>query len=84
MTRFIGIEVDLEANAGYVRYRQHEKFGRNERVGQDVVIDYDDAGQIFGIELLALDDVALSAARKVAAAHDLAFPRDLMGALVTA
>jgi hypothetical protein len=80
------VKVDLEANAGYVRYPSSggQRFARNERLSQDVVIDFDTDSQVLGIELLAFDDEALGVARRFAEAHDLGFPRDLTGALVAA
>jgi len=81
----INVKVDLEANAAYVRYRPSsdgQRFARNERVSQDVVIDFDADSQVLGIELLAFGDEALGIARRFAEAHDLGFPRDLTGNLV--
>jgi uncharacterized protein YuzE len=83
----ISIKVDLEANAGYVRYQPSsggQRFARNERLSPDVVIDFDADSQVLGIELLAFDDEALGVARRFAEAHDLGFPRDLAGVLVAA
>jgi hypothetical protein len=83
----IEVKVDLEANAGYVRYQARsggQRFARNERLSQDVVVDFDADNEVLGIELLAFDDEAIDVARRFAEAHDLGFPRDLAGALVAA
>lgn len=81
MTRYIGLSVDLEAQAGYVRYRALPagERARGRRISEDVVADYCKRGLLLGVELLALDDSAIAQAREFAAQHDLAFPRDLSG-----
>ena len=86
MTRYIGLSVDLEVQAGYVRYRSLPvgERARSKRISEDVAADYREDGEFLGIELLALDEAAMSQARDFAAANGLAFPRDLTGALVPA
>jgi len=50
--------------------------------GGAVAYDLDDAGAVVGLEVWWIDDPAhVEAARKFAAQHDLAFPRDLLGKL---
>ncbi len=83
MTHFIAVSVDLEAQAGYVRYHAlpDGERARSKRISEDVVADYRENGELLGLELLALDGAAMAQARTFAASHDLAFPRDLSGAL---
>ena len=83
MLQYIGVNVDLEAQAGYVRYRSlpSGERARSERVGDTVVADYAENGEVLGVELLALDDDSVAQARAFAAVHGLAFPRDLHGAI---
>jgi uncharacterized protein YuzE len=84
LKQFIGLRCDLAVHAGYIRYRSvpEGEHANSKRVSEDVVADYGANGQLLGIELLALDDAAMSQARSFAAANDLAFPRDLGGALI--
>jgi len=77
MLQPLSLEVDYEVDAGYVSYRElppGEHVARTARVSQDVIIDYNGAGEILGIELLAFDEPALSVARAFADANALAFP----------
>lgn len=77
MLRPTSLRADYETGTGYLRYRtlpSNVKVARNARISDDVVVDYNDLGEILGIELLALDDEALSVARGFAAANGLAFP----------
>ena len=85
MTPYIGLNVDFEAQAGYVRYRSlpDGERARSTRISEDVVADYRENGELLGVELLALDDRAMAQARDFAAKHGLAFPRDFSGALVS-
>lgn len=81
------VKIDLEAHAGYVRYRtlpfgQH--VARTIRVGANIAVDLDASEAVLGIELLAFDADVLEAARQVAASRGLAFPRDLAGAVAAA
>ena len=64
----LSVKVDLEANAGYVRYPSSgvRRFARNERLSQDVVTDFDADSQVLGIELLAFDEEAIGIARRFA------------------
>ncbi len=86
MTRYIALSVDLEVQAGYVRYRPLPpgEHARSKRISADVAADYREDGELLGVELLALDDAAMTQARAFAAANGLAFPRDLSGAIVPA
>jgi uncharacterized protein YuzE len=83
MTQYIGLSVDLQAQAGYVRYRSLPagERARSKRISEDVVADCRENGELLGVELLALDDDAMAQARDFATKHDLAFPRDLSSAL---
>ncbi len=80
MERPLRLEVDFDPEVGplgYLRYRVLERgqyVARNERVSQDVIIDYDAESRVLGIEFLALDDDAISVARRFAQAHNLVFP----------
>ena len=81
MTHFIAVSVDLEAQAGYVRYHALPagERARSKRISEDVVADYRENGELLGLELLALDGAAMDQARTFAASRNLAFPRDLSG-----
>lgn len=83
MTHFIAVSVDLEAQAGYVRYHALPagERARSKRISEDVVADYRENGELLGLELLALDGVAMEQARTFAASRNLAFPRDLNGGI---
>lgn len=85
MTHFIAVSIDLEAQAGYVRYRALPagERARSKRISEDLVADYRENGELLGLELLALDGGAMAQAQTFAASQDLAFPRDLGGALVS-
>ena len=84
MTKPIAVTCDLEVEAGYVRYRvlpPGEKVTKTERIGTGVVIDFDAAGDVLGIEVLGLDKATLAIAHGVAQARNLGFPVDLGQAL---
>jgi uncharacterized protein YuzE len=83
MTHYIGLNVDLETQVGYIRYRALPagERARSERVSADVAVDYGGNGAVLGLELLALDEEALAQAKEFAGRHDLAFPLDLTGAV---
>ncbi|MFN2529641.1 MAG: DUF2283 domain-containing protein, partial [Candidatus Baltobacteraceae bacterium] len=85
MTEPTNVKVDFQAKAGYVRYREAQATNTID-VWEDgaVAVDLDDTGNVVGIEVLALDGETLAQAQKYAAAHDLAFPAHLEGALVFA
>lgn len=77
MLKPLELRVDREVDAGYVRYRAlppGEHVARCARVSEDVVVDYNGAGEILGIELLAFDPEALSVAQHFADANGLMFP----------
>lgn len=87
MLKPIQLRIDYDVEAGYLRYRQlreGEHVSRNARISDDVVVDFNDAGEILGIELLAFDEEALAVARGFAEANGLAFPRAIAPGLVTA
>lgn len=77
----IGVRVDLEVPAAYIKYSKSSSTETRDIVeGGSVAYDLDDSGEIVGIEILWLDDVAnIEAARTFAGRHGLAFPRDLGG-----
>ncbi len=87
MTLPTEVKVDLEANAGYVRYRAlpaGDRVARTVRLSGDIAVDFDTADAVLGIEILAFDADVLEAARQFAGSRGLAFPRDLAGALAAA
>ena len=45
-------EYDKEVDAGYIRLRKGVRVARTERLDDSRLIDYDDAGDPIGIELL--------------------------------
>jgi uncharacterized protein YuzE len=79
------ITIDIQANAGYIRYgTDADVRTRSERIGEAVVIDFTTNDAVLGIELLGFDADVLDAARAFAAEHALAFPRDLAAAFAAA
>ena len=85
MTKPISVKVDLNANAGYIRYAEGKVAGTLD-VWSDgwVAADLDDDGRVLGIEVLSFDDETLGHAKKYAQSQGLAFPAHLEGALVQA
>lgn len=84
MRNAIEVRVDLEVGAGYVRYRpleDGERVGSSVRLSQDVVVDFDDAGKVLGIELISMIPEALAIAHEYAHQNDLVFP-DLSGSTI--
>lgn len=87
LRRPIHVRVDLDPDVGQLGYIQYLAdtpagvWARNERVSDDVIIDYDAESQVVGIELLGFRDETLAIARAFAEAHGLAFPRDLRGVM---
>ena len=75
MTKPIGVEVDLEAESGYVAYSSN-KVAETREVWEEgtVAADLDSEGSVIGIEVLGLDSETLSHARKYAEDNDLVFP----------
>jgi len=47
-------EYDKEVDAGYIRLRKGVRVARTERLDDSRLIDYDDAGDPIGIELLSV------------------------------
>lgn len=78
MQKPISVKLDLEAEAGYVRYAEGDVAGTLD-VWSDgtVAADLDDAGKVLGIEVLDFDDETLRAARSFAHNRGLSFPEDL-------
>lgn len=81
MIKPVGLQVDLETDAAYIRYAEGEVAATID-VWQDgwVAADVDGAGQVLGIEVLDLDLETLEHAREFARARGLAFPDSLQGA----
>jgi uncharacterized protein YuzE len=77
--------IDHEVGAAYVAYAPigPGDVARTERVNHDVHADFDSSGALLGIEVLALDDAALSVACDYAAKIGVAFPDQLSGARST-
>jgi len=75
MTKPIGVEVDLEAECGYVVYSS-SKVAETRDIWEEgtVAADLDAEGGIIGIEVLGLDSETLSHAREYAEQNDLVFP----------
>ncbi len=81
MINYIGLSIDVEAQAGYVTYR-HVPDGeraRSKRISENVIADFSENGELLGVEFLGLDEAAISEAREFAIEHELVFPRDLSG-----
>lgn len=81
MIKPVGLQVDLEMDAAYIRYAEGEVAGTID-VWEDgwVAADVDGAGQVLGIEVLDLDIETLEHAREFAHTRGLAFPDSLQGA----
>ena len=77
------VQLDVELRIGYVDYASSAKAKarRSERLGDPeapaIVVDYGEADDVIGIELLDLDVGTLELAAAFAARHDLAFPHEL-------
>jgi len=85
MLKPIGVKLDLEAGAGYVEYRRlrtGEHVAKTDRLSDAVRVDYDDHGDILGIELLSLSHAAIETARSFAIGRELGFASHLAGAFV--
>ena len=72
------VRIDTEVTAAYVAYREVApgESIRNQRLSDEVIVDYNANGDILGLELLGFDDAALDIARNFAAAHGMEFPAD--------
>lgn len=81
MMQPIGVDVDLEIEAGYVRYLADAQCAGTIDVWHDgqVAADLDASQRVIGIEVLGLDKETLKHAREFAARSGLAFPDDLAG-----
>jgi uncharacterized protein YuzE len=79
------LDIDFEADAGYIRYADGEVAGTID-VWEDgqVAADVDASNEVLGIEILGFDDETLAQARRFADERGLAFPVNLRGALVAA
>lgn len=51
------IEVDPDAGSAYVRLRDYEGVRRTVEKPDGVLLDYDDAGNVVGIELIDLTEI---------------------------
>ena len=78
MIQPIDIEIDDEANAGYIRYAK-ATVAETVEVWEEgtVAADLDSAGNVIGIELLGFEDDILAKAKAYAREHNLAFPANL-------
>jgi hypothetical protein len=81
----IGVRVDFETTAGYVQYAATPVVGTLD-VWENgtVAADLDADRCVVGIEVLGLDDEALSVARDFAHDRGLRFPENLAGVLAVA
>lgn len=81
MTKPIAVEV--REGAGYIRYRTGQPVSTLDVLSScSVAADIGDEGQVLGIEILDVGSAEqVDAARAFAKLRDLAFPRDLAGAL---
>jgi hypothetical protein len=80
----IKVRGDAADDVYEVVYRELERGTRvlrDERVGPGVTASIAPSGEILGIEVIGLQQNTVDAARRYAAAHDLAFPNDLAAAL---
>jgi uncharacterized protein YuzE len=86
MTPPVNVNVDLSVGAAYIEYAPGpsvETVDLNET--GSVAYDLDASGNVIGIEVLGISrPEQIAIAREFARAQDLAFPRDLTGALVAA
>lgn len=75
MTKAIGVEVDLEAECGYIVYSSR-KVAETRDIWEEgtVAANLDAEGGIIGIEVLGLDSETLSRAREYAEQNELVFP----------
>lgn len=86
MLQFISLTLEIDGQLGYIRYRElpEGQFVESRRISGEVVADFGKNGELFGIELLSLDEHTLSRARAFATENQATFPRDLSGALAPA
>ncbi len=74
----IDVEIDHEADAGYIKYSRGEVAETIEVWKEGAVAaDVDSSGNILGIEVLGFDEELLSRARAFASENDLIFPERL-------
>lgn len=86
MTQPINVNVDLSVRAAYVEYAPGPSVQTIDLTETgSVAYDLNAEGNIVGIEVVGIQrPERIEIARAFAAAHNLAFPRDLAGALVAA
>jgi hypothetical protein len=86
MTQPLNVRVDLSARAAYVKYAPGPSASTVDLdASGSVAYDLDAGGTIVGIEILEIQlPGQIAVASEFAAAHGLAFPRDLAGNLVAA
>jgi uncharacterized protein YuzE len=80
----IEVRLDLEVNAGYVRYRRlpdDQRIARSSRLTEDAVVDYDESGGILGVELLAFDNATPRPVQEFASHNGLEFPAEALRVL---
>lgn len=77
MQNAIGLRLDFEAGAAYVAYRRLPEGSRVEhvtRLSDDVVVQFDSAGEVLGIELIEMTGAAIEVGSGFAEQNGLAFP----------
>jgi uncharacterized protein YuzE len=86
MNQPVNVNIDLEVRAAYVEYAPGPSVETIDLTETgSVAYDVDASGKIIGIEVLEIQHPGqIEIARAFAETHDLAFPRDLSGALVAA
>ncbi|HEX3549993.1 MAG TPA: hypothetical protein VHT53_06430 [Candidatus Elarobacter sp.] len=87
MLKPIQLRLDYDVGAGYLKYRNladAEHVARNARISEDVIVDYTDADEVVGIELLAFDEETLDVARSFASRNGLLFPDTITARAATA
>jgi len=73
MMKPLAVEIDLEANAGYVTYAE-SAWARDERLAETVIVAYGADDAVLGIELLAFDPSTIALAAGFAHDRELDFP----------
>jgi uncharacterized protein YuzE len=78
MDKPTNVELDLDDELAYIRYREGTSASTTDVLPDGVVAaDFDESGRLLGIELLSLDAETVAAARDFAHKHGAAFPVDL-------
>jgi hypothetical protein len=79
MRQPLSVKIDRELNVGYVKYTNDGKAAKTVDVWEDgwgVMVDFNAAGEVMGIELLSLSDEAVQRAAEFACRQGLEFPRN--------